>query len=236
MKKIETKIYVDVPQKPGFVKCVGNKTVEEVFKELKQELTDNGLLPEEYFCIGSGLRQDKTEFPEFDDIICHVNWGSNEGIYIDIGLVTEESPICFAVGKTLDESQSSFERMNYIAGYIYRLFMGDGSIHARYFLYTRKNKEYTQEKFLKVLEKEFENMMKEKLFYRKTDSEISLKEIALAAISVHILEGCHLSEDKIKKIAQKDDILKYLGKLFESATEPLISNMKEIVTSCRFDD
>ena len=41
-------------------------------------------------------------------------------------------PVNFAVGKSLKETTEAFDRMQYIAGRIYRAFMGDGTVHDRY--------------------------------------------------------------------------------------------------------
>ena len=78
------------------------------------------------------------ELPDFDDAICHTNFGGSEGVYIDISLATEKGFLKFATGKTLDGSAEGFYKMARIGaecslmlngyGHTYSLTENQGSI------------------------------------------------------------------------------------------------------------
>ena len=117
--------------------CEINRKVEDVFKELSDTLGAYGLLPDEYFYLDEEFEKYK-DFPILHDMYCYARWGSSEGIYLDVIAVVfnnqelEYELKRFAVGKTLSEDRDSYDRMQYIAGYIYKLFMGDHQIPMRY--------------------------------------------------------------------------------------------------------
>lgn len=59
----------------------------EVFKELKQRLEAEGLLPEEYFCLEypEPYRPDGgAPFPEFRRLACYAVTGASEGHYVHV--------------------------------------------------------------------------------------------------------------------------------------------------------
>ena len=140
MKRIETVVWEPVPDKPNYVTKKGARKVREVFSELKAALESVGLLPDEYFILDSDFADENMDCPEFCDVICYAQWGSNEGIYLEMDVVylNEQDTTYvrknFATGKTLAEDGRSYDRMQYIAGYIYKLFMGDRITPLRYMI------------------------------------------------------------------------------------------------------
>lgn len=101
------------------VKQVGMIKAQDAFNQLKEHLEKVGLLPDEYFHFSHTLNPD-TELPNFATAICHTDWGSSEGIYIDIDLkyYDENRQLQFfhlASGKTLGSSADDFLRMSRIA-------------------------------------------------------------------------------------------------------------------------
>ena len=139
----------DSPQLAAFYKNAERSEVQAntpqlaagKFIDIKKILTEEGLCPEEYFTLSypTGCHADEP-FPEISGLFCNAQWGGSEGIYLDIAINVFDSEeknykqISFITGKTLSESGDAFDRMQYIGGYIYRLLMGDGNVHARYIL------------------------------------------------------------------------------------------------------
>ena len=126
VKTIETTLYSE-PDVNHRVKKLGNANVTDVFTQLNTHLEENGLMPDEYFILSSDLR-DVKELPDFYYFNCNVNFGGSEGIYLDIGLVTQDGIINFATGKTLDDSYESFIEMGRIAAECSLMLNGDGII------------------------------------------------------------------------------------------------------------
>ena len=94
---IETDIYEPIPEKPGLLRYVGQRTLKEVFQELEQRLKADGLLQEvEYFGICVTVRySDEWRdgngegylFPAFRWIACYAVTGSSEGHYVHIDAI-----------------------------------------------------------------------------------------------------------------------------------------------------
>jgi hypothetical protein len=121
---------------PWFYRIVGFI----LYAALKQYLEDTGFLPDEYFLLGIKW-QDGRRIPRDAWIIINVDYGSNEGIYLDIVLYWNEekegkTTRCsenFITGKTLGESHSDLDRMHLIAAAVRKAFHTDG-VHARYIM------------------------------------------------------------------------------------------------------
>ena len=113
------------------LKHVGMKTGYEVFDLLQAHLESVDLVPDEYFSLSPYFETDK-ELPNYNEAICHTNWGGSEGIYIDIILKyrengkAKETP--FVIGKTLGESGDDFIRMSRIAAECSMMMNGRGEI------------------------------------------------------------------------------------------------------------
>ena len=122
---------------PRKVEYVGQRTAQEVFEELKHRLEGQGYLPEEYFLMDSQWGNGR-EIPKSADIVCKVDYGESEGVYLDIGLtwydkgqekyVTKD----FITGKTLGRNGNDLDRMYLTASAVTKAFHGDNATHARY--------------------------------------------------------------------------------------------------------
>lgn len=87
VEPIEIHKYGPNPEKPGYLRYAGNRTVGEVFKELQERLKDEGLLPEEYFDLvydSVAWPKPEAEFPRCRVIACYPVTGRSEGHYIHI--------------------------------------------------------------------------------------------------------------------------------------------------------
>ena len=74
----------------------------------------------------------------------YAKWGGSEGIYLHVDFIVENTiynnyeTVNFAVGKSLQETTEAFDKMQFIAGRIYRAFMGDGTVRERHIKITDK--------------------------------------------------------------------------------------------------
>ena len=137
MKTIDFDIWEPNPDKPGTIRRVGQRMAQEVFAELQYRLGSTGYLPDEYFLMNDEWRNGK-EIPEDAGFFCTVDYGSSEGVYLDVYLKWYDEQNqknitkSFITGKTLGETGSDLDRMYLIASAITKAFNGDGGTHARY--------------------------------------------------------------------------------------------------------
>ena len=124
-KTIETEIWEEHPEKPGYVRFVKTRKVSEVFKELVQRMEENGMMPDEYFLLSSKF-DEKSDMPRDAYFFAYAQWGGNEGVYLEVEMMSENEKQHFATGKTLGETESDYDRMQAIAGFIYKSFAGFG--------------------------------------------------------------------------------------------------------------
>jgi hypothetical protein len=141
MPIIETEIWKLNPDRPGTVIFDSQRIAQDIYNELEAHLKADGRLPDEYFLLGMAWR-DKALFPKDADILCDVNFGGSEGIYLDISVkykkdVYERSqetgewgwinrPVieAFATGKTLGDTIDDLDRMNLVAASVTAAFYG----------------------------------------------------------------------------------------------------------------
>lgn len=133
MEKLKT-IDVDRYEKTAdgcYFKHVGMIKAEDAFDQLEKHLEEVGLLPDEYFSPSYSL-YGMDDLPNYRTAICHVDWGGNEGIYLNISLLHyKDNQInldTFATGKTLDSSGEAFLRMSRIAAECSMMLNGRGDI------------------------------------------------------------------------------------------------------------
>ena len=135
MEQIELERWKPSAENPGKMQYEGQRTAQEVYAELKDRLDSIGFLPDEYFLLDT-MWNDGREIPEGADIFCTTDYGSSEGIYLDVYLKWHEEgkPITksFITGKTLGESGSDMDRMFLIASAITKAFHGGHGTYARY--------------------------------------------------------------------------------------------------------
>ena len=134
MSRIETEIWESNPNKPGYVRYVGQRMISKVFDELTDFLAEHKLTPDEYFLLNHDLDKD-SKLPKVLDVRCYAQWGGSEGIYLEVDFLVQNEDntrrwTSFATGKTLGETSKDFNRMQYIAGRIYKAFTTEGSMHS----------------------------------------------------------------------------------------------------------
>ena len=121
---IEFDIWEPIPDKPHMVRYVKGREARVVFEELRQRLKETGFLPEEYFMLN--LHWENRKIPQGAWFDLNVDYGSNEGIYLDMVLFwregNERRREQFATGKTLRESEEELNRMFLIASAIRKAF------------------------------------------------------------------------------------------------------------------
>ena len=127
IKTIQTAIWVPGSKK-GTVKFHCMRPLSQIFTELKSRLQEKCLLPEEYFLFeGENIVNVENEAYWFTT---DVQWGSSEGIFLDISLryrcgnELKTAPV--AVGKTLGQSYEDYIKMGRIAAEANFLLNGDG--------------------------------------------------------------------------------------------------------------
>lgn len=113
---------------------LGGRRAQEAYTDLKQRLECIGALPDEYFSLSSDWNR-KNTIPADADIVCNVDYGSNEGIYIDITLRWEENGNIvkkpFITGKTLADTGAALDRMYLTASAVTKAFHGDHRQYAQ---------------------------------------------------------------------------------------------------------
>lgn len=129
MKPIETDIWRPKEDDPRYSEYVGQRSAEEVFRELEQRLDSMGMLPDEYFLLDRDW-QDGRLIPKDADIFVTTDYGESEGVYLDGYLKWYEDgkPVTksFFTGKTLGESGADMDRMFLISSAITKAFHGCG--------------------------------------------------------------------------------------------------------------
>lgn len=129
MKPIEMEIWRPKADDPRYVEHVGQRSAEEVFKELEQRLDGMGMLPDEYFLLDRDW-QDGRLIPKDADVFVTTDYGESEGVYLDGYLKWYEDgkPVTksFFTGKTLGDTGADMDRMFLISSAITKAFHGYG--------------------------------------------------------------------------------------------------------------
>ncbi len=219
---IETEIWENHPEKQGVLRYVGQRKTAEIFAELEAYLKENNIYPDEYFLMASRFEEERPLFPKMRDMYCFAQWGGSEGIYLEIQLVISDPEsngfkhINFATGKTLDETSEAYDRMQYIAGCIYKAFMGHRQIPARYMIASKKDavEKITAERLNAKLAAECAEMLRQKLLHKKEPladaaGELGLTLQVLDAIR-HPQTFADLSVDKLRELYETENIMERL--------------------------
>ena len=124
------------PDENHRVKHIGMADAKKTFDKLKTHLEMKGLLPDEYFSFSGKYEGLTGELPEFEEALCIPNFGSSEGIYLDISLACRDSDgkryfQSFATGKTLGETADDYFRMFRIAAECSLMLNGRGFSYER---------------------------------------------------------------------------------------------------------
>ena len=236
MKIIQTQNWETVPDHPNLVRPVSQRKAKEVFRELEDALRDAELYPDEYFLLDREFDDENAEFPVARDIVCYAQWGGNEGIYLEVELLVfdENSKAYrrknFATGKTLAEDTASFDRMQYIAGYVYKLFAGEHQTPARYVLV--ENEKKNLETLFTRVAREYREYLLTNLVHKQMELDEVTDQIALRSAIVHELPKCLLPEDKVKELIESENALDLLAKICEPIIDWDADSINEMVSSC----
>lgn len=116
---IDLEVY-SAPNEKGLVHCIGTEKAKDVFDRLLAYLKSRNMVPEEYFNFEDREYKENAYLPKRPYMSCMVEWGSSEGVYLDIECISRDErgnriikP--FAVGKTLGETADDFFFMHKIA-------------------------------------------------------------------------------------------------------------------------
>jgi len=151
MPVIDTEIWKPNPERPGTVVFDSQRMALEIFTELEKHLEADGRMPDEYFLFDEFDWGRGAPFPRDAEILCNVNYGASEGIYLDITLEYEKDVYeydsaagaggwkkrmvreRFATGKTLGEGICDLDRMYLAASSVTAAFYGSrAAVHERY--------------------------------------------------------------------------------------------------------
>lgn len=237
MKRIETVVWEPVPDKPNYVTKKGARKVREVFSELKAALESAGLLPDEYFILDSDFADENMDCPEFCDVICYAQWGSNEGIYLEMDVVylnehdTTYVRKNFATGKTLAEDGRSYDRMQYIAGYIYKLFMGEKITPLRYMIVGKQESSLRGQLHQRLL-MEYDSYIRDIFVHKPLDSAENGAEVGIRSLVLHNVMKCELPEEKIQELLDSDNALELLTKICRHVLEADSFEITDTVCAC----
>ena len=139
MDIIELERWSPSKEDPRKLEYAGQPVAQEVFEELKHRLECMGYLPDEYFLLDREWENGR-EIPRDADIFCTTDYGSSEGVYLDVYLKwydeNQKKSITksFITGKTLGENGNDLDRMFLISSAITKAFHGDHATHARYMM------------------------------------------------------------------------------------------------------
>ena len=236
MKEIETCIWEKIPEEPSRIRLVSRRKALEVFHDLEEALREADLYPDEYFLIGSEFDNEKAEMPEMSDLICYAQWGNSEGIYLEVVIVTmDKTKNCyvrksFATGKTLAEDTASYDRMQYIAGYICKLFFGSHQQSPRYLLI--RNEKADRETLMSKIHEEYREYLMTNFVHKNAEYDAIAEEVGLRSLIVHELPKCLLPDDKIKELLSCENALDLLTKLCEPVLEPTSFEINDMISSC----
>lgn len=237
---IETQIWEDVPEKKGYVRYVGQRKLHDVFSELEAYLKKENIYPDEYFMLTRDNDPD-AQFPQ-GDIRCYAQWGNSEGIYIELEVLvaaTKDSParwVNVASGKTLAQSSEAYDRMQYIAGRIYKAFCGESFQSPRYLILENKRDfEITYDALMSKLEYELCDYMKRELLHKQTPiGELSRKLGFMLTILSVIREPetyAGLPMDKVEQLYDTENILEILCGMCSSVSEADLFEISDIIAS-----
>ncbi len=238
MKRIETNIFEQVQDQPGMERIVGRKKAVDVFAELESALKEANLLPDDYFHLDTHFKDEKCLIPDLSDVICYAKWGGSEGIYLDVYLCgyDEVTGKCqkfhFATGKTLREDSYAFDRMQYIAGYIYNLFEGFEQQSSRYVLQA-KNKEVQRDTLMEKIRTEYLDYLKNVFVHNFSDPADVGIEVGIRSMIVSELPNCTLPKDKVNELYYADNSLDVLTKKCFHITKADKFEINDTISSCK---
>jgi len=134
VQRIELENLTASPDNPQKLVYAGQRNAQEVFMEMVHHLKSVSMLPDEYFLLDDRWEKG-AEIPKDAVIFSTVQYGGNEGIYLDVNISWYEDSQkhikSFATGKTLGESDSHLDRMYLTASAINKALYSNEP-HARH--------------------------------------------------------------------------------------------------------
>lgn len=111
---IETEIWETVPEKPGNVRVVRNKTVQEVYDEVVLFLKQRNLYDKlDYFLASFDIAE--SDFPEWHWIACYAVVGGSEGHYVHVDAISSKGLQHIFTAKTFEGFEHALEVSNMLA-------------------------------------------------------------------------------------------------------------------------
>lgn len=210
--RIETEIHENGEDGSRIYK---QRSYQDVYNDIDKALKEEGLYPDEYMSMAYDLsRRADRPFPEIAKLFCGAEWGSSEGIYLNVIIyafipeMDEPVRIPFLTGKSLSETEEEFDRMQYIGGRIYRMLMGERQVHARYVL--QRVPRYDKSSLDEKLTREFRDLLRKKLYHMQGEALQDTEELSLKAMILKTITSNPLPEDKTKELLEAEDALELL--------------------------
>lgn len=203
--------------------------MENLFLDLKNYLTQQNLMPDEYF--GLNLPDVIDIKDEEFEISCKSEWGGSEGIYLDVYLERGRTQIYPVItGKTLGETEADYDRMHYIAGEIYKYVHGTNGKYARYIRLGKDNKQ----DYKKTALSRIRESIRKKMYHAGAFIEnINLKELGFFLIIFTCLQEVSLPKEKWLELIQNEEPMRLLYKQCEESMEATEYEIKDFLESCR---
>lgn len=122
--------------------------------------------------------------------------------------------------------------MQYIAGQIYKMLMGEHQSPVRYMIVDGDKKD-AREKLLKRIQDEYLEFVRLNLVHRQDNISDSAAAIGLRSLIVAELPNCLLAEDKIVELLNSENALDLLAKICEQVRESDSFEINDSISSCR---
>lgn len=228
---VVTEVWVPIEGNKGIYQ---KRKAKEVFDDLCKVLKKEELLPDEYFLLD--MKPDEL-YPEVCSMYCYAEWGSSEGIYLNIKIFSYDDEektyknISFATGKTLKETTDAFNCMQYIAGYIYLLLMGGGQIHPRYMRIAKNPLEKERELLLDKLNSDASDLIKKKLYKLEGSLDMYAEELAMKLMILYTLVKNDLPEEIVHTLLMQSDILETLSTMCKPIMKANYHEIEDVLVS-----
>ena len=182
--------------------------LSELYEKIKRHLDNQNLLPDEYFEISSRISDSELDVGEDISISCKTRWGGSEGIYIDVYLdYPDKRKRSIITGKSLGETEADYDRMNYIAGEIYKYVNGSDGQYARY-IRLRTNE---GDKIKELVIEQLKEKIRKKLYYfGAAMDKVDLKKLGLLLLIISNLQELDLTNEKWQELGQAEEPLELL--------------------------
>ena len=130
------------------------------------------------------------------------------------------------------EDSYAFDRMQYIAGYIYKLFEGFGQQSSRYVLQA-KNKEVQRDSLMEKIRTEYLDYLKNVFVHNFSDPADVGFEVGIRSMIVSELPNCTLPKDKVNELYYADNSLDVLTKKCFHITKADKFEINDTISSCK---